>query len=178
MFTQLQEILTQEIVLFHSVLEVEKDKRRHIISPSPQKLKELGQKSEIYMGEVQKLEKKRMEFLLRFQEEENGRSGESHELPTLTRVLELVKKRDPSRLSRFESVVEQYRNVVMNLREETEENNRLLAGAYRSIQRVLTGLQELAGSEQEGIYQPSTGNESVSRRSKVGSHSVILNANA
>lgn len=176
MFDTLLTILNQELILFGSILTAEKEKRRSILRAEGQKLKELTRKSEILSAELVELEKKRLQTV----EKIMHLAGESREEGplSLSLLLELARKTNPDLHPSLSGVVRDYREIIRNIKRETEENQRLLHSTAKNVERLLEDLRIKALSD------PSYGPRDRMERggSAQGRHSssdpLLLNANA
>jgi hypothetical protein len=176
MFDTLMTVLNQELILFGSILTAEKEKRRSILRAEGQKLKELTRKSEILSSELEQLEKKRLQTV----EEIMNLEGESNrEGPlSLSLLLDLARKTNPDLHPSLSRVVRNYREMLRNIKRETEENQRLLHSTARNVERLLEDLRIKAHND------PSYGPRDRIERggSAQGRHTstdpLLLNANA
>jgi len=169
MFQEITDILHQETVLFKALVDIEREKRNYILSAHGPRVRELTSRTEIMLGELEKLEKARRETWEKLVNETPDLSGE--EL-TLDSILELSRIKNDPGTADLEKKAQDYRSTAEALKKESGENSQLLQTTGKSLTGMLEELKELAASGGEKIYAP----ENKGRDKK--SRAVLLNANA
>lgn len=164
--------LEREIAIFRTAKTLELEKRNYILQAYGTQLMELTCQTETLLGELDEAEGKRKKIEKDFLETSNTEI--SHDELTLTKMVDLSLREDEQLGRELEALSKEFREAAMQLKKETEENNRLLASSNASIQRLMGELRELAAPETNKTYNPG-GKNQPNRKS---SGSVLLSTNA
>lgn len=175
MFVSLKNILNEEIILFISALNNEKEKRRHILGADGGQLRTLTEKSNMLLNQITDLEIRRAEIVSNLAEKYNFTIPVNGDL-TLSDILNLVQSLEPSLHDDFQETIHQYRDTIYELKMETDENQRLLENTQRSIKKVITSMQDASNEDLNKLYRPDPGNKS--NKNKPSGNSILLNTNA
>ena len=165
MFTEYTRLLSQEAALFKAALDTEQEKRKYIMSAHGPKLQALTDKTEVLLDEIRGFSEKREQLTAELPGEQE---------PTLANIVKLALEQNFSNQPELERAADHYRQTAILLKQETEENNRLLIGAENAIERMLGNLKKLSSGAPH-TYSPSGVS---SNRERENARSVILNANA
>lgn len=172
MLQEFIELLSEELVLFRQALETEQGKRKFILAANGQKLRELTDKSEHLITQIDLLEEKRNKVLENIYSKLAGGDTLSVQELHISRIIQIAESQKLHATKPLKATVHEYRNTVQDLKKEIEENKQLLDRATGSIHRLLSGLAK----DPEKKYEPRSQAQTKNRRNT--GESVLLNANA
>lgn len=173
MFKEYVNLLIQETMLFNTLTALELKKRRHILGVQGRELNRLTLKTEFYLTEIEKLTSERIKLTAEYFKLKD--IDKKPETTTLTQLVELSCSETEldKKAENFKDISEKYRAAALHLKEESEENRRLLRVSEKSIMGVIDGLKNIV-SKSDTRYFPRMNQKTYSK----SSDAVLLNANA
>ena len=162
MFPEILDLLREEIILFEKARKMEGEKRKAILTARGKHLRELTDLSDSLQKNLLELEKERIAKM----------QIPDPEKRTLSDLLALTQSRNPDLFPELEKTVEQYRTSARNLKADIEENRILLDSAKDNIQRILSGLKNLARESAGETYNP------VPQKKQRNPENFLLSTNA
>jgi len=164
MFTEIRTILVEESKLIAEAAATEKQKRSAILSASGKTLQMLTEQSEKLIYRLRELEEKRNHCMEALSE----KRIDGAQYQSLSRIPALFDEYAPEQAEAVAKIVETLRNAAIELKHETEENDRLLNHASQTIHRLLSSL-----SEKDRIYH-----KSPDEKKSNSSEGFLFNSNA
>ena len=173
MFREYVNLLIQETMLFNTLTALELKKRRHILGVQGRELNRLTVKTEFYLDEIEKLVSERIKLTAEYFKLKN--IDKKPETITLSQLVQLSGSETEvdKKAENFQDISENYRVAAACLKEESEENSRLLRVSEKSVMGVIDGLKNIV-SKSDTRYFPRMDKKTFSK----SSDAILLNANA